>query len=222
MIKGIVFDMDGTLIDSMEMWYAIGDVFLKTKGLTAKEDLSEALKKMSMKQLGEYLRNHYPLSMTAEQIQDEINLLVEQEYRESLPEKKDAAAFLKEMKSRGLSLCVATASDRCLAEAAFDRLGMSGYFDFVLTCTELGCDKNDTTIYDAAAERLGLSKGEIAVFEDALHCAETLKDTAYKVVGIHEITVEQDGDSPRMKELCDRYIMGYGELLRDSDWIETL
>ena len=222
MIKGIIFDMDGTLVDSMEMWYGIGDAFLKLKGCVPHEDLSESLKKMNMKDIGEYLDREYDLHMGAQQVQDEINQLAAKEYRELLPEKRNALAFLKEMKKRGVALCVATASDRPLAESAFDRLGMSEYFDFILTCTELECDKNDSTIYDEASRRFGLEKEEIAVFEDALHCVETLKNTEYKIVGIYEQTVEKDGDSPRMRELCDRYIMDYQDLINDPDWTVKL
>ena len=118
MIKGAIFDMDGTLIDSMPLWEDCGRAFLSARGITAREDLGETLKSLSMEQTADYLRDAYGISETTAEIIEMINGMVTDAYQRTIPLKRDIAAFLERLRQADVRMCVATATDRPLVEAA--------------------------------------------------------------------------------------------------------
>ena len=137
MIKGAIFDMDGTLIDSMPLWEDCGRAFLSARGITAREDLGETLKSLSMEQTADYLRDAYGISETTAEIIEMINGMVTDAYQRTIPLKCDIAAFLERLRQADVRMCVATATDRPLAEAALGRLGLLPFFERIFTCSEV-------------------------------------------------------------------------------------
>jgi HAD superfamily hydrolase (TIGR01509 family) len=220
MIKGIIFDLDGTLIDSMTAWDNVGRDFLLSQGITPPPGLDDRLKVMSFTQSSRFFIEEFHLSMSVSQVMDYLYSVVEHRYKDTIPEKKNANALLKRLREQGLSLCVATATALPLATAALKRLGMFDKIDFILTCDELGTGKDQPDIYHQATEKMGLCQNEVVIVEDTLHCVKTAKSAGYQVIGVYDQS--SDSDTEQMKELCDCYVDGFDPLDRFLDKIKTV
>jgi len=209
-IKYAVFDLDGTLLDSMKIWEDIGNDFLNSFGITAPKDLQETLKTMSLQQSAEYFKETFALSQSVAEIMDKIIKMAEEKYRCEVELKPRVSEYLEKLKSEKAQMGIATATDCSTAREVLKRLGILGCFEFILTCTEVGCSKENPRIYLAAAERFGCSPREVVVFEDALHCIRTAKDAGFYVVGVNDQSAEKDKEE--IQRLCDLYIDSFEEM----------
>ncbi len=208
-IRGIIFDFDGTLFDSMSIWETVGTDYLASLGLLAEANLSKKLKAMSLLQSAEYLKENYAISLTVEQIMDGVNKTVEDFYFYRAQPKEHAATVLSALKERDIKMCIATATDRYQVEAALKRCDMLHYFDAIFTCTEVGHGKDEPHIFELACKRLGMDKSQTAVFEDAYHAARTAKNAGFYVIGIHDRYEKRTED---LKAFADVYISGFSEM----------
>ena len=202
-IKAAIFDADGTLLDSMPVWNNIGELYLKSIGLTAREGLGETLHTMSLEQGAAYLKKEYRLEKQIPEIVGDVLKIVADFYRLEAPLKPGVKETLEWLKHRQVKMAVATSGNRELIEAALERNGVLGYFGKIFTCTETGAGKDDPLIYLEAAQFLESGPDETLVFEDAFHAAETAKKAGFTVFGIYDDSNREK--LSRMKELCDFY-----------------
>lgn len=186
MIRGAIFDLDGTLLDSMPVWEHASETYLLRRGIRVKEKLSEVLFSMSMRQGAEYIKEHYSISGTADEIVAGVNSIVMEAYQNQVEAKPGVPQLLERMKSNGIRMVVATSTDRLMAEAGLRRTGLDGYFERVFTCTEVGAGKRQPDIYLAAKEYLGIPQAEIWVFEDALYAINTAGRAGFFTVGVYD------------------------------------
>jgi thiamine-phosphate pyrophosphorylase len=198
--KGLILDLDGTLLDSMGVWDNIGAEYLRSEGVEPiPATLWETLKPMSLLQAAEYFISEFGLLRTPRQVMDGINSMIEDKYKYEVELKEGVREFLE--KNRGLKMCIATETDRYLAECALKKLGIERYFDFVITSAETGGSKQSPEIYRKAAERLGLAVEEIIVFEDALHAVKAARSAGFYTVGVRERVFEDDRE--KIRETAD-------------------
>ncbi len=207
-IKGIIFDFDGTLFDSMSIWETAGTDYLTSLGYTAEKDLSKKLKAMSLTQSAEYLKENYALPLSVSEIMDGVNKTVEDFYFHRAMPKAHVISLLSALQSKGIKMCIATATDRYQVEAALRRCDMLGYFDAIFTCTEVGHGKDDLYIFEVAREAMGTDKTETVVFEDAYHAAKTAKEAGFYVIGIYD---RYEKRKEELRELADVYISNFSE-----------
>lgn len=208
--KYAVFDLDGTLLDSMEIWANIGDDILQPFDITPPKDLQEILTPMSIKQSAEYLRETFSLPLSVTQIMDLINKKAEEKYRNEVALKPYVPEYLKKLQSQDIRMGIATANDDCTTREILNRLGILDYFEFIITCTDVDCSKENPKIYYAAAEKFGCDHEEVVVFEDALHCIKTAKQAGFYVVGVGDPSAERD--KKEIQKLCDCYIDSFAEM----------
>ena len=213
MLKGAIFDLDGTILDSMFIWDTIGEDYLRSLGKEPKENLKETFKTFTLEQAAHYYIENYGVTLSVDEIIDGVNKMVERYYAETVPLKPGIEVFLQKLKVKGVKICIATVTDKPLVEVALDRLGVRDYFSEIFTCASVGHSKEEPHIYRAAQKHLGTSKGETVVFEDALHALKTAKADGFVTAGVFDIHEENQAE---LKTTADHYIKDYSEF--DKFW----
>ena len=186
MIKGVIFDVDGVLLNSMPVWENLGELYLNSLGLEAEKDLGEILFTMSLEEGAEYLITQYGIDKSVEEVVKGLNREVQDFYAEKVPLKEGVRQYLGEFRDRGIPMVIATSGDRKNTEAALDRLKVLSYFRGIYTCSEIGSGKDQPDIYFAAALQLDTEPGDTWVFEDAYHALRTAHNAGFKTAAVYD------------------------------------
>lgn len=213
MIKGAIFDVDGTLLDSMVIWETIADRYLLSLGKQPRENLRDTFWSMSLPEAARYYQTEYGVTLSVEEILDGINEIVTQFYREDAQVKKGIPALLEGLRARGVRMSVATATDRSLVEPALVRCGIREYFEDIFTCTSVGHSKQEPIIYRRAMECIHTIPEDTAVFEDALYALRTAKSAGFIAVAVYDQYERQQAE---LTALADFRIGSFLDL--DAFW----
>lgn len=205
-MTGAIFDVDGTLLDSMFIWNTIGEDYLRSLGYTPKENLAETFKTFSLEQAAAYYQSEYGVPLSTPEIVAGVNGMVEHFYMQDVKAKPGVRAFLQELKMRDVKMCIATATDAYLVEAALERCGILHYFSKIFTCADVGRSKNEPDIYRRAQEHLGTPKAQTAVVEDAFHAARTAKKDGFPVIAVYDASEPQQRE---LQSLAEVYLTGF-------------
>lgn len=208
-ITGAIFDLDGTLIDSMGMWHSFSADFLAQYGITPDLEAEAELTAMTMKTSSAFIHKKYLPQYSAEEIEQMIKDMVYTQYAEVIPAKHGLKPFLFMLRNRGVRMCVATSSPRYLAEPVLKRLNLSHYFSVLLTADELNTTKESPDIYNRAHDILGTDKNTTYVFEDAVYAVRTAKNAGFKVVGVEDKWSAEDREE--IVRLSDVYVKDYDD-----------
>ena len=208
MLKGAIFDFDGTLVDSMFIWDTIGEDYLRSLGKEPHEDLKETFMTLTLEEAAEYYRTHYGVTLSVKEIVDGVNTMVEGIYRTRVALKQGVADFLAQLKDNGTRMCIATVTDRYLVEETLDRLGILQYFSEIFTCAEVGYGKDKPIIYRKASEHLDTAKNETYVFEDSLFALKTAKADGFTTVGVYD---RHENRQDNLINLADYYIVDFAD-----------
>ena len=216
MIKGAIFDMDGTVLDSMHLWMNFGPRFLEHIGVPADaEAVQEATKTMLYEEMNNYFNGHgFTDNMSLDEFAAIADSMAEDGYFHEVLVKPGVEDFLKKLRERNIPITLATATDRYMVEAALKRNGIFEYFDRIFTCNEYHCDKKVTTLYDAAREHMGTKESETYIFEDTKTPVITLAPTEYKVVGVYDKWSAHNEE--KIRQLADLYVYNLNEIDLDT------
>lgn len=214
-IKGAIFDMDGTLLESMHIWETVGIRYLATKGVNAKSNLWEDLKPLTTVGVAEYFQKKYGVKDSVEQIVDAVNSMVYEDYEKNIGPKKGVIEFLDYLLENNVKMSVATATDKKCVMAALTHLDMLKYFVGVYCCNEYNTNKSVSKIYDVAAEAMDVPKENIIVFEDAIHAIETAIGSGYKICAVYDDYAKKD--EIKIRELSNWYIEDFTEILKGDN-----
>jgi haloacid dehalogenase superfamily, subfamily IA, variant 3 with third motif having DD or ED len=201
MIKGAIFDLDGTLLDSMHAWNRAPRSCLESLGIKAEPGLEKVLFTMSMTEGAEFLKKRYGLDMTTDEIISEINRTMERFYTSEAQLKDGVYEFLAGMKEHGTRMAIATSTDRSVFIRALERLRVKDFFDGIFTTSEIGFGKTNPAIYRTAAGNLGTEPYDTWVFEDALYAIRTAKDAGFRTVGVYDPSSGEDWEE--IKRISD-------------------
>lgn len=187
----VIFDFDGTLVDSMPYWQGEERSFLTERGVTDPEELDammERIKPLGIAEAAEIMVERFRFPDKPEEVAAKFVAAMSVRYRESIPLKDGAREYLEALKQAGARMAVASGTGADLMEACLRRLGIRGYFEFVLSCLDVGAGKDRPDIYLEAARRFGAEPGEIAVYEDSAVAMRTAKGAGFYGAGFYDAT----------------------------------
>lgn len=187
-----IFDIDGTLVDSMCYWKNLGREYLAKKGV--KENLDEIMEKirpMTMTESAELFRTEFTLQETKESIALEMNWMIDEHYRNDIPLKDGVKEYLSALKAKGVRMCVASAIDATLMYSCLKRLGILDCFEFLLSCEDVGVGKRSPAVYFEAVKRLQkdnevIAPKDVAVYEDAEYAIRTAVDAEFYTIAVYD------------------------------------
>ncbi len=208
-IKAAIFDLDGTLIDSMAVWDGAWERFCLKYAPVRDERLFAEYKTRTLGTAIDFYKDAFSIPASSEDLAREVNGYVLEGYRAVEP-KPGVREYLRTLAARGVPACVATNTVRPLVEYVLSRLELSEYFKFVLTCTEFGSGKDRPEIFLECARRLSAAPGNTAVFEDAPHALRTAKSAGFLTVAVHDPSYA--ASAPALRQMADKYICGFTEI----------
>ena len=198
-IKGVIFDADGTLLDSMYFWNNTVFDILKEFGITPDDDIIKILTPMSMFEGAVYLKNKYDFSISPEEFVEKENRIVEKFYSSSVNLKHGVLDIIKMLKANSIPMTVASATDKHLIEKALIHNEIIDYFNAIVSCSDVGEGKSSPAVLHKARSFLNTDISETAVVEDSPDALCTAKNAGYITVGIFDKTHSSD----LHKEICD-------------------
>ena len=206
-IKGAIFDMDGTLVDSLTFWSSywkrFGKRFFGIHDFVPDEKVDCAVRTMIFKKAQLHIKEFYGLDVSDEEFADFSEGGVMDFYRTEATVKDGVFELLEHLKKEGIKLCVASATEKYLVTFALNHLGLAPYFETVLSCADIGKSKDVPDIYLLARDILDAKENELCVFEDSFVAIETAKKAGFLTVGIYD---EHNFDQKRLAASSDFYI----------------
>lgn len=212
-IKGAIFDLDGTLVDSMWVWARIDEDIVKTLGLDIPpHEIMKDIAHYSFNETALYFKNQFQLTQSPEELQDLWMQTAEIEYSTNVSLKPGARAFLDQLKAKGVKLAVATSNNHHLLNICLKANNIEHYFDALVTTDDTEAkSKSEPDVYLYAAESIGIAAEDIVVFEDVPHAMRGARSAGMKVVAVddaHTALTKEEALS-----LADLFIQDFTALL---------
>jgi len=212
--KAVIFDLDGTLVDSMWMWKSIDIEFLEKRNIPYPEKLQEEIEGMSFSETVRYFKNKFQLAEPLEQLEKNLNHMALEKYRYEVPLKPGAKNFLEYLKSANIKTGIATSNSRFLLEAVSQAHNLARYIDCFLTSDDVKKGKPAPDVFLTAAKKLSIQPIECLVFEDIPNGI-----TAGKSAGMTVCAVEDEYSADlvdKKRTLADYYINSYDQVLNET------
>jgi len=209
--KFAIFDLDGTLLESMEAWNNLGRDFLSSKGIKIPDNLNDIIKLMTLREAAEYFQTAFKINLSADEILIEMSIIMAAKYKNELELKPYVKEYLTILKNNNVKMCIASATPLYMIDAALRRLNIIDFFEFISSCDEVGVGKNQPDIFYYAAKKLKAEPSEIAVYEDADFALITAKEANFYTIGVYDKGFHDKRKNIEL--ICDMYIESFKELL---------
>lgn len=209
--KAVIFDLDGTLVDSMGIWKAIDVEYLGKLHLEVPEDLQQDIEGLSFSEVAVYFKKRFQLEASVEFIKSEWNRMAMDKYLYEVPAKDGAVEFVQYLYKQGFKLGIASSNSIQLVHAALDAHSIRPFFSVILTCCEVKKGKPEPDVYLEVAARMQVEPKDCVVFEDI-----PVGIMAGKAAGMTTCAVEDAYSAPYRQEkrnLADYYIHSYRDML---------
>lgn len=209
--KAIIFDLDGTLVDSMWVWSEIDIDYLGSLGYDVPEDMQRVIEGMGFTEVAVYFKERFHIPDSIEKIKETWQKMAMDKYCHEVPLKPGVEKFLPYAREQGIRMAVASSNDRKLIEAVLVSHGIREYFDCIITACEVQKGKPAPDVYLEAARRLNVTPEECLVFEDIVPGIQ-----AGKAAGMTACAIEDDYSIPQKKEkesAADYYIHSYEQVM---------
>lgn len=214
-IKALIFDLDGTMIDSMRVWKDIDDEYIEKYHLTEPDDFHEGMEGLSYTETAEYFLKVFPeLPKTVEDLKAEWHEMALYKYAHEMELKEGLEALLRKVRAQGMRVGIATSNDRRLVEACLKGMGVEELIDTISTSCEVKKGKPAPDVYLKAAENLAIEPENCLVFEDVPMGILAGKNAGMKVCAVEDWFSE--GQVQKKKELADYYIRNYNEIMEQT------
>lgn len=212
--QAVIFDMDGTLMDSMWMWKDIDIEYLGKFHIPLPEDLGVAIEGMGFTETASYFKERFHLPMSVEEIKEDWNRMAYEKYARQVPLKSGARDLLTALKGRGVKLGIATSNHIELARAALRGNHVEGMFDCVRTSCDVAKGKPAPDVYLSVADSLGVRPEECLVFEDVPMGVLAGRNAGMTVCGVEDAFAADRREEVR--QLADYYIHNFYEVLNHT------
>lgn len=210
--KGMIFDLDGTLLNSMVVWEQIDMEFLGKRGLEAPEDYLRDIATLGFDGAAKYTIETFGLEESPGEIIREWYAMAFEAYAHEVGLKPGAKEYLHYLKDKGVQLGIATSCEERMFLPALKNNGIYELFGSYTTVNEVARGKLFPDIYERQAGKMGLKPGECVVFEDILGAVQSAKSGGFYTVGVYD--AHSADDRERIMEHADKYIYSYEELMR--------
>lgn len=210
-IKAIIFDIDGTLIDSLDAWADSDREFLAEHNIPYDPIISERLKTMHYNSAVRFFLDEYNIPLSFEETAERINEIIKHKYLHEIEAKPYVIDFIRLCYDKGIKMCAATSNLKELAVGALTNRGIARFLEFIITSDEIGSGKDNPEIFLHSAEKMGVSPENTAVFEDSLHAAKTAAAAGFYTVGVFDIHYADEFE--RLRRVCTAVIKGFDELI---------
>lgn len=209
--KYSIFDLDGTLLDSMDAWRNLGRDYLLNMRINPPNNLNEIIEPMSMIEAAEYFRQAFKIELSSGEIITGVKRLIEDRYKYELQLKPYVKEYLHKLKNENVKMCIATATPLKLANYALERTEIINYFSFVSSCDEVGVGKSKPNIFYMAANRLNADISDICVYDDADFALITAKEAGFYTIGVYDDFFKDKRKN--IEIISDMYIETFKELI---------
>lgn len=207
----VIFDFDGTLLDSMPMWGHVGTDYIRSQGITPPPDLEERLISMTLEQSGEFYRKELGLKKTVEEYMQDLFAFVGDRYAHELSLKPGAKEFVQRTAKAGKKRCILTTTIRSCVEGAMKNHGLDLWIHQLYTCNELHMTKTSPDIYRYVMKQMKSVPEKTIVFEDAPFAIQNAKRAGCTVVAVYDASSEDGGDT--IEQYADFGIRDFREIL---------
>ena len=213
-IKAVIFDLDGTLVDSMWMWKSIDVEYLGRKGIAVPEDIQafqEELEGMGFTETAVFFKNRFQIEDSLEEIKKTWIFMAEEKYCNEVPLKAGVREFLEELRNRNIRIGISSSNSRELIQVVLKAHGIAEYFDCITTCCDVPHSKPAPDVYLKTAEGLQVEPKDCLVFEDVPMGIMAGKNAGMQVCAVEDAySKRQEAEKRR---LADYYIEDYYEVL---------
>lgn len=209
-MKAAIFDMDGTLLDSMRVWRNLNLNFLRANGVNPTPQQEEDMLNLTGRMAVDYAREHFHVDVTFDQLAEHAVGIIVPFYRSGAPLKPGALSYLQRLRARGVKTVLATATPAKDALMAVNQAGLTPHLDYIFSTEMLGLSKGGPEFYDELCALIGEEKRDCVMFEDALYAMQGARAAGLGVIGITDTTNMHDRAA--IHEVCDRVIDSYDEL----------
>ncbi len=196
--KCLIFDVDGTLLDSMPMWARLDIDYLESMGYHPEPDFCTKVKMMTISDASVFIRDYFGVEKSPELITKEIMDIACSHYEEDLLLKPGAGELIKTLKAMGYHIVVATANEYDMVKKCLERNNIMQYMDGLVTCTMVGCSKQRPDVYLKACELAKATVEESVIFEDSSFAINTAINAGFDVIGVYDSTEDEHWD-----EICE-------------------
>ena len=210
-IKAAIFDLDGTLVDSMWVWSKIDVDYLETKGCFMPENLRNDISHLSFSQTAVYFKTKFNLEDPIEKILEDWHNMAYNHYSTNVKLKSGVKDFLNHLQSLKIKIALATSNSIPLLEACLKNNGIYEYFDSITTTDEVSNGKDCPDVYLLAANKLGINPKDCLVFEDILPAIQGAKAANMKVIAVKDDECLNSKED--LLEYADKYIHSFVDLL---------
>jgi thiamine-phosphate diphosphorylase len=203
-----IYDLDGTLIDSLGIWKNLASSYLMDKGIVAKVNLDEEISNFSLDESAIYLKLNYDLFENKDEIKEQIINKIYHLYSQSIQLKSGVKSYLQNIYNNGATLSIASASSKSMVNAVLKNNGIDKLFSIIKTEEEVGISKTKSSlIYDEILKELDVEKNDVVIFEDSYAAIKTLKSNDYYSIGVYDKHSVDD-----VSDICDYFIKDFKEL----------
>ena len=209
--KYYLFDFDGTLVDSMPTFVSAMLRILDENGISYGSDIIKIITPLGLNGTAEYYIDQMGIKLSKEQLMSIMKDYMMDAYFHTIPAKMNVPEVLRELKNRGASLNVLTASPHITLDACLKRLGLWELFDNVWSCDDFNTTKADPQIYVRAAEKMNTTADKVLFLDDNLNADLTAKAAGMQVCGVYDESSEDYVE--QIKTVNDYYIYDFQELL---------